>query len=615
MSIKEDLDLKLRLASWQILERITPRRQAQYVLGVSILLGVAKIIDPSIELPPQLAAFAAGVGGLGSLVRDIADGKKESSDDILETLDEILPETALYQLMKDHSAALGEIVTGDQWQALYRLVEEQGEEGQQTAVAIQTGLGEVGIDVREILRLVREEVATKDDLAEQTEEIVRAFDRAAERWRPPVYTPPPLPDRAANGRPPTQPTGPLPPGSRLPYQPNPFFTGREADLADLALALLYDTSPAPLPSSQTPAPSLIISTGIGGVGKTQLAAEFAHRWGRYFSGVHWVSLADPTTVEEEVAACGLAMGLGAAFSELPTADKVAAVGRVWAGPERRLLLFDNCEEPALLRQWRPSSGGCVVLVTSRRESWEPSLGVRTRHLEPFDVPDSVALLRKHLAEGDGRPPRTDLTDDQLAAIARELGELPLALRLAGGYLRRYKRVSAADYLAALQQPDLLSHASLLGDWADHSSTDHDLSVARTFAVSFEQLRPDEDATDAAARDLLARAACFAPGEPLPDDLLLAALETEPPTLADDGLERLLALGLLERTGPESVRLHRLLARYVAGELAAVAGEEDRMAAAQAAVEDAVIVSAYEQNDGGLPSALVSLGRAASSSHR
>ncbi len=112
-------------------------------------------------------------------------------------------------------------------------------------------------------------------------------------------------------------------------------------------------------------------------------------------------------------------------------------------------------------------------------------------------------------------------------------------------------------------------------------------MARTFAVSFEQLRPDEDATDAAARDLLARAACFAPGEPLPDDLLLATLETEPPTLADDGLERLLALGLLERTGPESVRLHRLLARYVAGELAAVVGEEDRMAAAQAAAEEAV----------------------------
>ncbi|MFN8501903.1 TIR domain-containing protein [Kouleothrix sp.] len=58
----------------------------------------------------------------------------------------------------------------------------------------------------------------------------------------------------------------LPAGSRLPLRPNPFFTGRDADLRALAQAFT---------SSRT----AVIATGIGGVGKTQLAAEFAHRYG------------------------------------------------------------------------------------------------------------------------------------------------------------------------------------------------------------------------------------------------------------------------------------------------------------------------------------------------
>jgi hypothetical protein len=127
-------------------------------------------------------------------------------------------------------------------------------------------------------------------------------------------------------------------------------------------------------------------------------------------------------------------------------------------------------------------------------------------LEVLQREESVALLRKH---------RNDLpTDDaDLHAIAAELGDLPLALHLAGSFLARYRyEVTPAGYLAQLRSPELLQHRSLQA--GDISPTDHDPNVARTFALSYEQLDPT-DATDGLDRALLVRAAYFAGGEPDP----------------------------------------------------------------------------------------------------
>src|SRR5690606_975797 len=121
-----------------------------------------------------------------------------------------------------------------------------------------------------------------------------------------------------------------------------------------------------------------------------------------------------------------------------------------------------------------------------------------------------------------------------------------------------------------------------------SPTGHELHVARTFALSFERLDP-EDAADVAAIMLLAGAACFAPGEAFPGDWLLAALESEDELLLVDGLKRLLALGLLTADGESGYQLHRLLAVYVRQVLAEV------MEGARAAVERAVDKKAWALN--------------------
>src|SRR5262245_37850223 len=259
---------------------------------------------------------------------------------------------------------------------------------------------------------------------------------------------------------------PLPPGSRMPLRRNPLFVGRETDLHALATALKGGETTA---IGQTAAAS-----GLGGMGKTQLASEFVHRYGQFFVGsVFWLSFADSAAVPTEVAACG---GLGALalhpeFHTLPLPDQVQLVQAAWQSPLPRLLLFDNCEDEALLAQWRPPHGGCRVLMTSRRGQWEATLGVRALPLGVLRRKESLAFLHQH---------RPDLRadDGDLEAIAAALGDLPLALHLAGHFLARYPSMSPAAYLAQLRQPDLLAHRSLQGGTLTRtvSPTQHEQNV-------------------------------------------------------------------------------------------------------------------------------------------
>ena len=276
--------------------------------------------------------------------------------------------------------------------------------------------------------------------------------------------------------------GPLPSSSQMPLTRNPLFVGRKQDLLNLAQALKGGETVA------IGHPGTAAATGLGGVGKTQLANEFVHRYGQFFAGgVFWLSFADPKAAPSEVANCGRvgAMDLRPNFADLSLEDQVRLVKAAWQEPIPRLLVFDNCEDPELLFNWRPVSGGCRVLVTSRRAEWEPTLGVTALPLDVLKREESLALLRKYNFAADA---------DILNEIAEELGDLPLAIHLAGSYLFRYQRViSPADYLEQLRDPALLEHPSLKGTGI--SPTRHVQNAYKTIALSHDQLDPT-DPTDA-----------------------------------------------------------------------------------------------------------------------
>ena len=149
--------------------------------------------------------------------------------------------------------------------------------------------------------------------------------------------------------------GPLPEGSRMPFAVNPLFVGREEDLRTLARQLKAEETSA---IGQVEIAGV---TGLGGIGKTQLASEFVHRYGRYFEGgVFWMSFADPAAVPAEVAACGRSLDLHPSYETLPLEQQVRLVEEAWQSRSPRLLVFDNCEDEQLLDRWRPGpeAPGC-----------------------------------------------------------------------------------------------------------------------------------------------------------------------------------------------------------------------------------------------------------------
>jgi hypothetical protein len=251
------------------------------------------------------------------------------------------------------------------------------------------------------------------------------------------------------------------PGRAVPAYPGPVSPPSEAETAATLAALPLDAVPEP---------------------------------GALPPGSHMPLSRNPLFVGREDDLRALARHLKAGETAAVSQGQVGWVEDVWQAPLARLLVFDNCEKPELLRRWRPTVGGCRVLVTSRRGGWDPGLGVWPLPLGTLPRPKSVELLRGF---------RPDLGEDPaLDEIAAELGDLPLALHLAGSFLACYRHASAgrpAKYLEQLRHGDLLDHPSLQGRGSEASPTDHERHVARTFALSYERL----DAAD--ADDGLARA--------------------------------------------------------------------------------------------------------------
>ncbi len=368
--------------------------------------------------------------------------------------------------------------------------------------------------------------------------------------------------------------GALPQNSSMHLSPNPLFVGREKALRTLARVISQGMASA---IGQT-----IVLTGMGGIGKSQLAVEFSYRYGRYFpGGIFWINMSSADGIPPQIAACGGVDGLNLRpdFDELPLDKQVKLVQRAWRDPVPRLLIFDDCHEEKLLSKWRPPHGGSSIIVTSRRERWDLALGVTHLALDTFSMGESKSFLHQF---------QPDMTTAEATRIANLLGNLPLALHLAGSFLHCFQ-INVANYLVQLSEidePRFLDHPSLRGEGANYSPTANELHVARTFMVSFNHLLPD-DPVDELATAIWARAAYFAPATPIPRALLLASLDEPKITQnqAETALDRLVAIGLIQRHLNDNLVLHQLLAKFAKSVV--------QNPLAQADVEDLIVTRAQQ----------------------
>ncbi|HIE57417.1 MAG TPA: hypothetical protein EYP88_04195, partial [Anaerolineales bacterium] len=176
--------------------------------------------------------------------------------------------------------------------------------------------------------------------------------------------------------------GRLPPGSHLPLERNAIFTGREAHLERLAEALCPALPDDEARGDSQAAEAVIVTqavTGMGGIGKTQLAVEFAYRYGYRFRGVHWLNAAQARTFEDiypALAECGKAMRL-AGFPEDNISAQASAQAKetlaAWAGNAGpRLVIVDNLKDAAAAAAILPrlrQIPALRLLLTSRYRDW------------------------------------------------------------------------------------------------------------------------------------------------------------------------------------------------------------------------------------------------------
>ncbi|VVB73051.1 Tetratricopeptide repeat protein [uncultured archaeon] len=367
----------------------------------------------------------------------------------------------------------------------------------------------------------------------------------------------------------------LPPGSRVPFLPNAVFTGREEDLLGLAEDLLHSRVQA-VGLTQAAA----VATGHGGIGKTQLAVEFCYRYGRFFQGVHWIR-ADQD-ISAEISGCGKLMGLSPWPKEQP--EQVLATLNTWREGMPRLVVLDNVTDQAAVVEWMPQMPLCRLLITSRQPAWPTDMGLKIRALDVFELDISRELLCK-LAPRLKRDAQADLDK-----IADRLGNLPLALDLAGRYLADRASLTPKEYLKALEdEGNALKHSSLK-DWVKHNPNEHATNLAATFALSWDRL--GDDGVDDLAMRIFRLCGYCAPNTPVPVELLeKAAGSGESKEKMDRALGRLSLLGMILLIDGRPV-LHPLLAEF--------AQMQDETASVLPELANALIDIAYQANETGLP---------------
>ena len=287
-----------------------------------------------------------------------------------------------------------------------------------------------------------------------------------------------------------------------PPPPRPFigvplriasFTGRADELDRLDVILMQDK---PVAVTQASVGRAAVQ-GIGGVGKTSLAIEYAHRYRNLYAGVCWCPAETRTGLLSALA--NLTVTLGASTAEEADVEKAAKAALRRSAEQRAtwLLVYDNVPAPDAIADLLPSAGA-RVLITSRFSDWSELADEVALDVLPLE--EAVALLRSRTARGFAGA----------QTLAEVLGRLPLALDHAAAYCKR-TQMRFADYA---------TKASSLIDAAPRS-----VGYPRSVAATFDLAITEAVAQCPAAEPLMAYLAQCA-HERIPMTLVEGAVEDE-----------------------------------------------------------------------------------------
>ena len=289
----------------------------------------------------------------------------------------------------------------------------------------------------------------------------------------------------------------------VPHPRNPSFTGREAEIAGLRERLARKRKTALAQAI----------SGLGGIGKTQTAVEYAYRYRDEYKAVLWLNAESPLSLKTGCGDIARQMPLPHDEKDL---DQAAAAVKYWLGTHPDwLLILDNADDPAVLEPFLPTDHEGHILITSRAQDFQ-HLGI----LDPVElgelpIEDATAFLLRRC----GREGADEAERGAARELAGELDGLPLALEQAAAYIvatratfQRYLESYRTGGLARLE-----ARRPALGRYPK--------SVATTWAANFAAVQADSEA----AADVLRLSAFLAP-DAIPFELLTRGVSQLGPAL-------------------------------------------------------------------------------------
>ncbi|MEH2403519.1 tetratricopeptide repeat protein [Nostoc sp.] len=325
------------------------------------------------------------------------------------------------------------------------------------------------------------------------------------------------------------------------------FVGREQALATLHQQL-----------QQTQRVAITTVTGMGGIGKTEIALQYAqHHWqeNTYPGGVCWLRVRDEDLGTQIVVFAKTKLGL-----QLPEdCDLQTQINYIWrqwqAGDV--LLLFDDVNKYEQVKPYLPPTEPRFKILITTRQQW---LGQSFERL-CLEVLEEVAALKLLISfVGDKRVQRELNEAKQLCA---DLGFLPLGLELVGRYLERKPDLSLAKMRQRLADK-LLTHRSMQEPSAEMTAR---LGVVAAFELSWQELHNQ-------AQKLGCLLSIFALA-PIPWYLVERCLPNQDSEDLEDVRDNYLVnLSLLQRTGEQTYQLHQLIREFLSDKLEELAEADE-----------------------------------------
>jgi tetratricopeptide (TPR) repeat protein len=284
------------------------------------------------------------------------------------------------------------------------------------------------------------------------------------------------------------------PFNNLPLR-NPYFTGRRKVLETIHQTFQEDKI---ISLTQT-------IKGLGGVGKTAIAKEYAFRYAQEYNCIWWVNAESETSILSAYSEFALKKKI--VDSDKSRQEVIIEAVRYWMGQnDKWLFIFDNAEDTEHLKKYLPAdhSEHRHILITSRNIDWKRIATIVDTKV--FSLDEAIEFLDKY----------TQLPEkEKQAELAKALGCLPLALEQAATYIYNVIGTTYANYLDKYNRYRL----KILEKYPNEESK----TVCATWNISFEKI------TNESAKQLFNFCSFFAP-EKIPYQWFSEAAECLPQPL-------------------------------------------------------------------------------------